>query len=87
MAWFVMTPFGVAGYVLFLRGRSTAAFACLYLYALMSLLVLGHYLIALPWQVSLKINALIMAEAIAALLLGIFTAWLQIQHTAARRSG
>ena len=67
MAWFVMTPFGVVGYVLFLRGRSTAAFACLYLYALMSLLVLGHYLIAPPWRVSFKINVFIMAEAIAAL--------------------
>jgi hypothetical protein len=84
MAWFVMTPFGVAGYLLFLRGRS-AAFACLYLYALMSLLVLGHYLIAPPWQVSFKINLFIMAEAIAALLLGMFTAWLQIRRTAARQ--
>ena len=86
MAWFVMTPFGVAGYVLFMRGRSAAAFACLYLYALMSLLVLGHYLIAPPWQVSFKINLFIMAEAIAAVLLGMFTAWLQIRRTTARLS-
>jgi hypothetical protein len=86
MAWFVMTPLGVAGYVLFLRGRSAAAFACLYLYALTSLLVLGHYLIAPPWQVSFKINLFIMAEAIAAVLLGMFTAWLQIRRTAARQS-
>jgi hypothetical protein len=77
LAWLVMTPFGVAGYVFFLRGRRPAAFACLYLYAAMGLLVLGHYLIAPPWEVSLKINLFIMAEAIAALLLGVFTAWLQ----------
>src|SRR5215468_4700111 len=49
LAWFVMTPFGVAGYLFFRRGRRPAAFACLYLYAAMGLLVLGHYLIAPPW--------------------------------------
>jgi hypothetical protein len=79
LAWFVMTPFGVAGYWLFRRGPRSAAFACLYLYATMGLLVLGHYLIAPPWEVSLKINLFIMAEAIAASLLGVFTAWLQLQ--------
>jgi hypothetical protein len=52
----------------------------------MSLLVLGHYLIAPPWQLAFKINLFIMAEAIAALLLGIFTAWLQIGRTTARLS-
>ncbi len=86
MAWFVMTPFGVAGYLLFIRGRPAAAFACLYLYALMSLLVLGHYLIAPPWRVSFKINVFIMAEAVAALLLGAFTAWLQVRRPTANRT-
>jgi hypothetical protein len=79
LAWFVMTPFGVAGYLLFRRGRRPAAFACLYLYAAMGLLVLGHYLIAPPWEVSLKINAFIMAEAVAALLLAVATGWVQLR--------
>jgi hypothetical protein len=82
-AWFVMTPIGVAGYLLFLRGRCTAAFACLYLYAAMGLLVLGHYLIAPPWRVSFKINLFILAEAIAALLLGATAAWLQFRRVGA----
>jgi hypothetical protein len=86
LAWFVMTPFGVAGYVLFRQGRRPAAFACLYLYAAMGLLVLGHYLIAPPWEVSLKINLFIMAEAVAALLLGVFTARLQFQGEGTRPS-
>jgi hypothetical protein len=80
LAWFVMTPFGVAGYLFFRRGRRPVALVCLYLYAVMGLLVLGHYLIAPPWKVSLGINLFIIAEAIAALLLGIFTAWLQVQR-------
>lgn len=82
MAWFVMTPFGVAGYLLYPRGRRTAAFLCLYLYAAMGLLVLGHYLIAPPWRVSFKINLFILAEAVAALLLGLFTAMVQIRERA-----
>ena len=86
LAWFVMTPFGVAGYLFFRRGRRPAAFACLYLYAAMGLLVLGHYLIAPPWKVALKINLFIMAEAIAALQLGVFTAWLQFRRKGTRPS-
>ena len=86
LAWFVMTPFGVAGCLFFRRGRRPAAFACLYLYAAMGLLVLAHYLIAPPWKVALKINLFIMAEAIAALLLGMFTAWLQFRREGTRPS-
>ena len=77
MAWFVMTPFGILGCWLFRRNWRRAAFLCLYLYAIMGLLVLGHYLIAPPWELSFKINLFIIAEAVAALILAIFTAWLQ----------
>ena len=49
-------------------------------------LVLGHYLIAPPWRVSFKINVFIMAEAIAALLMGTFTAWLQVRRTSPNQS-
>ncbi len=80
-AWFVMTPFGVLGYLLFLRGSRVSAFACLYIYSVMGLLVLGHYLIAPPWKVSFKINLFIVLEALSAFLLGLFTAWLQFRST------
>ena len=86
LAWFVMTPFGVAGYLFFRRGWRLAACFCLYLYAVMGLVVLGHYLIAPPWKVSLRINLFIIGEAIAALMLGIFTTWLQVQREDARPS-
>jgi hypothetical protein len=79
LAWFVMTPIGLAGCLLFVRGRPTAAFVCLYLLSLMNLLVLGHYLIAPPWEVSFKINLFILLEAATALALGGYTAWLQFQ--------
>lgn len=77
LAWFAMTPFGIAGYFLARQRRWAPAFACLYLYSAMNLLVLGHYLIAPPWEISFKINLFIIAEAATALVLGAFTAWLQ----------
>jgi hypothetical protein len=84
MAWFVMTPFGILGCWLFGRGWRRAAHLCLYLYAIMGLLVLGHYLIAPPWELSFKINLFIVAEAVTALVLATFTAWLQLAGRANR---
>jgi len=75
--WFVMTPFGIAAYWLYRSGRERAALATSYAYAAMNLLVLGHYLVAPPWTLSLRINALIVPEALTAVLLIVFTARLR----------
>jgi hypothetical protein len=75
--WFVMTPFGIAAYFFYRRGRRRAAFAASYAYAAMNLLVLGHYLVAPPWRLPLLINVLIAAEAATAVLLILYTARLQ----------
>jgi hypothetical protein len=80
-AWFLMTPFGILGYLLLLRDSRVPASVCLYIYSVMGSLVLGHYLIAPPWRVSFKINVFIVLEAVSALLLGLFTAWLQFLST------
>jgi hypothetical protein len=64
--WFVMTPFAVLGYVLYGKGLRTYSYLCLYLYSLMSLLVLGHYRYGSMWEMSLKINLLIFTETFAA---------------------
>jgi hypothetical protein len=75
--WFLMTPFGLAAYWLYRRGRTRAAFVASYAYAAMNLLVLGHYLVAPPWRLPVLINALIALEAAAAALLVIYTVRLQ----------
>jgi|ERR1044072_3431222 hypothetical protein len=77
--WFVMTPFAVLGYVLYGKGLRTYSYLCLYLYSLMSLLVLGHYRYGSMWEMSLKINLLIFAEAFAAFALIAYTTWLQFR--------
>jgi hypothetical protein len=61
--WFVMTPVGVAAYWLYRRGHVRPALAASYLYGAMNLVVLGHYLYAWPWEISLVVNATILGEA------------------------
>ena len=70
--WFLMTPFALVGYLQVVRGRYMSGYACLTLYSLMSLLVLGHYNYAPIHEISLKINAFILIEACLALLLLLF---------------
>ncbi len=72
--WFVMTPFAVAGYVLFRRGRERAGCRFLYVYCACSLLVLGHYA---PWVTPIRrltwdIHLLIVQEALLAIALALY---------------
>jgi hypothetical protein len=67
--WFVMTPFAVAGYFLVRRGFVVWGSVMLYLYAGMSLLVLGHYLYAPPGSVHFRINLFIILEVVLAAVL------------------
>ncbi len=76
--WFVMTPFAVLGYILYSKGLRRHSYLCLYLYALMSLLVLGHYRYGSMWEMSPKMNLLIVIEAIAAVALIAYTMLLQL---------
>lgn len=67
--WFFMTPFAAFGYWYYLKGWHGLARWSLVAYCLMSLLVLGHYLIEPPWNVAFRINLLILIEALAAVVL------------------
>lgn len=77
--WFVMTPLAVLGYVFYSKGLRGYSYLCLYLYAVMSLLVLGHYRYGSMWEMSVKMNLLIFIEAIAAVALVAYTMWLQLR--------
>jgi hypothetical protein len=76
--WFVMTPFGVAAWWLYRRGRTRAGIVASYAYAAMNLLVLGHYVVAPPWRLPPLINLFIVLEAAAAGLLLVYTVRLQV---------
>jgi len=64
--WFVMTPFAFLGLWLIKRNRLQLGLVSMLLYCLMSLLVLGHYLIPSE-HISLKIHAFIWLETLAAI--------------------
>ena len=64
--WFVMTPFGVAAYLLYRRGRTWPALLSAYTYVAMNMVVLGHYLYAKPWRLPFVINGTILVEAVTA---------------------
>lgn len=53
VSWFVLTAFGVAGFVLFARGRVCAAALSLAVYSTSGLVGIGHYTVAgatdMPW--------------------------------------
>ena len=78
--WFVMTPIAFVGYVLYGRGSHPYSYLCLYLYSLMSLLVLGHYRYGSVSELPFRINLFILAEAFAALALFAYTLWLQLRR-------
>lgn len=65
IAWLILTPLGVAGYILYTKCAFWAAYLCLCIYSITSIGGLGHYLFAPMSDFSLKMNALIWLEAIA----------------------
>ena len=69
IVWLVITPLGLLGYLLYCRRRHFASLLLLYLYGLMGLGGLGHYLLAPISAHTLMMNLSILLESAAALLL------------------
>jgi hypothetical protein len=67
--WFVMTPLAIGGYFAYRSGWFWRSTALLHVYALMSLLVLGHYAYAPLCSISPRIHFTVLVEAGAALVL------------------
>jgi hypothetical protein len=84
--WFVMTPFAVAGYFLLRRRVMVWGSLALYLYAGMSLLVLGHYLYAPVGSIQFRINLFIILESALAVALIAYVSLLQVRHLRAART-
>jgi len=80
--WFVMTPFALIGYKLMVRGFVHWGSGFLYLYAVMSLLVLGHYRYAPMSNIGVRIHLFILLEAFLAIALVAYVAFLQVRALA-----
>ena len=75
--WLLMTPLGIAGVWFYWQMKFRLAYIGIYSYALLSQLTLGHYLISPIWELSLKMNALILLESFLAIPLLLFALWSQ----------
>ena len=73
--WFLMTPVGVIGYLLFRRGYRSSGVTALFAYGLMNLLTLGHYRYAPPWEIPFRVNLFILLEVGAAITLMAALIW------------
>lgn len=71
--WFFMTPFALLGLWLMKKQQYMPALFALIAYALMGLLVLGHYNYASFFNISFKIHLFIWLEAVLAGILLIYT--------------
>ncbi|MEM6840521.1 MAG: hypothetical protein AAF609_27285 [Cyanobacteria bacterium P01_C01_bin.120] len=76
--WFVMTPLGMAGFWFYVQKKYRIAYFGLYSYVLLSQLTLSHYLISPIWELSLKMNMLILLESFMAIPLFVFLLWSQL---------
>ena len=84
LVWFLITAVGVVGYLLFKRHRYLWSFPLLYLYAILGLGSLGHYLLAPMAAHSIGTNLLIWSEATVA---GILLLYVIRLHVYAHRDG
>jgi hypothetical protein len=84
MFFFVMVPFGVAGYLLYIKYRHKLSYWLLYIYCLLNLTALGHYLPSRLrggfWSYSFKIHFFIWLEALTALVLLAYVVKLHSSH-------
>ncbi len=75
--WWLMTPLSIAGFWFYRQQQFRFAYIGLYSYALLSQLTLGHYVVAPIWELSLKMNSLILLESWVAIPLLFFVLWSQ----------
>jgi polyferredoxin len=75
IAWFIMAPFALLGYWLYVKQQFWAAYCCLGFYSITGLSSLGHYLFPAIEPLSFKMHSLIWSDAIAGATLAGFILW------------
>lgn len=64
-SWFLFTGMGVAGFLLYRRGRPVAAHPYLFAYALAGLISLGHFLYGSPSELTTRGLISVLVDAVA----------------------
>jgi hypothetical protein len=72
----IMILFGALGWIRYLRGDLTRSFYLFYVYSLINIAVLLHYIYMPFAEMTLKMNTLIFGEAITGAIFAAYVAWL-----------
>lgn len=75
IAWILLTPFAVIGYLLYLKQKYLLAYLCLFLYSNAGAGSMGHYFYGSFMDMSLKMNASIALDVVAGISLNWFLFW------------
>jgi hypothetical protein len=80
LSWPLLTAFGVAGYLLYRRGRFELAHACLLVYSTTGLSSLGHFLSGSPDEFTTRGLVSIFTDALAGSAVLAVTVWSILAH-------
>lgn len=75
VSWPLLTAFGVAGYLLYRRGRLATAHACLLVYSYTGLSSLGHLLYGSPDEFTTRGLVSVLIDGVAGSVVLAVTAW------------
>ena len=75
LAWPLLTAFGVAGYLLYRRGRFAAAHACLLVYSYTGISSLGHFLSGSPDEFTTRGLMSVLIDGVAGSAVLVVTTW------------
>ena len=75
LAWILLTPFALIGYLLYVNQKYWLAYVCLFLYSNAGAGSMGHYFYGSMMDMSLKMNASITLDVVAGISLDLFLFW------------
>ena len=74
VSWPLLTLVGIAGYLLFVRGRAWPSRACLFVYSFLGLVTFGHFTAGIP-SVEWYWFSTLFTDGIGGLALWVFIGW------------
>ena len=75
IAWLLLTPFAIIGYILYTKQKYWLAYLCLFIYSNAGAASMGHYFYGSMIDMSWKMNASIILDVIAGISLDLFLFW------------
>ena len=75
LAWLLLFPFAVIGYVLYIKQKYWLAYLCLFIYSNTGAASMGHYFYGSISDMSWQMNASIALDIIAGISLNLFLFW------------